>query len=109
GLPRAAGCRSTIAPAGSWRRRVVALRPAGDYFKHADALPLQALTAISGYLHESRRGGQTLRRSAQPETTAGFLLHHLRTQGGGALPGNYKFYDDHYRPLGDPQSFNRCH
>ncbi|KGK83122.1 carboxymuconolactone decarboxylase family protein [Pseudomonas stutzeri] len=31
-----------------------------DYFKHADALPLQALTAISGYLHESDLDPQLL-------------------------------------------------
>ncbi len=31
-----------------------------DYLKHADALPLQALTAISGYLHESDLDPQLL-------------------------------------------------
>ena len=31
-----------------------------DYFKHADALPLQALTALSGYLHESDLDPQLL-------------------------------------------------
>lgn len=31
-----------------------------DYFKHSDPLPLQALTAISGYLHESDLDPQLL-------------------------------------------------
>ena len=31
-----------------------------DYFKHADPLPLQALTAISGYLHETDLDPQLL-------------------------------------------------
>ncbi len=53
-------------------------------------------------------------------------LPHTRLQGGNRVPvryyalvsliaaallagctGNYKFDDDHYRPLGDPQALNR--